>query len=204
MTSTLPVPGRRALAKARQRDAIVHAAMVLFRRQGFEATTIEQVAETAGVSRRTVFRYFATKDALVFPNAEARIARFEELLAPRAGESALEAVRRTCREVGLDFQRSRDELVLQAELVASSPVLVAAEQALDRRWEAALAASLAGKRPSAADARRARLQAGAIMGAFRAALREWFATAGQADLLALGVEALDLVTATGSMPGRSS
>ena len=44
--------------------------MELFDRQGYQATTIEQIAEKAGLSRRTFFRYFSSKDEIVFLSME--------------------------------------------------------------------------------------------------------------------------------------
>ena len=54
---------------ARQRETrtrIAEAALGLFVSHGFEETTIDQIADTAGVNRRTVFRHFATKEAILF------------------------------------------------------------------------------------------------------------------------------------------
>ena len=49
-------------------DAIYDAAIDLFARKGFDETTVEQIAESAGVSRRSFFRYFETKDDLLAIN----------------------------------------------------------------------------------------------------------------------------------------
>jgi len=57
--------GLRERKKARTRGAIQHHALRLFREQGYDATTIEQIAEAAEVSESTLFRYFPTKEDLV-------------------------------------------------------------------------------------------------------------------------------------------
>lgn len=54
--------GLRERARRAVRGEIVEAAMELFLTQGFEATTVEQIAQAAGISRRSYFRYFASKD----------------------------------------------------------------------------------------------------------------------------------------------
>lgn len=50
------------------RDAIYDAAIELFAKKGFDETTVEEVAEAAGISRRSFFRYFESKDDLLALN----------------------------------------------------------------------------------------------------------------------------------------
>jgi hypothetical protein len=63
-------PGLRERKRARTRQAIAAAALDLFDRQGFAQTTIQQVAEAADVSARTVSGYFPRKEDLAFPGEE--------------------------------------------------------------------------------------------------------------------------------------
>jgi len=55
----------REVARNAVRDQVVRAAWELFAENGFEATTVDQIAEAAGMSRRTFFRYFGGKDELI-------------------------------------------------------------------------------------------------------------------------------------------
>lgn len=64
MTGT-PAPGRREQHKARTRAAIRAAALDLISRQGYAATTVAQIADAAGVSHTTLFRYFETKEQVI-------------------------------------------------------------------------------------------------------------------------------------------
>jgi AcrR family transcriptional regulator len=58
--------GLRELKKARTREALLMHALRLFDHQGYDATTLDQVAAAAEVSPRTLYRYFPTKEDLVF------------------------------------------------------------------------------------------------------------------------------------------
>jgi AcrR family transcriptional regulator len=63
------------------RNAVVAAALDLFAAHGFEATSVEQIAQAAGVSRSTFFRQFGGKDDVVFADHDALLARIREHLA---------------------------------------------------------------------------------------------------------------------------
>lgn len=93
-----PAVGLRERKKARTRAAIQQEALRLFRAQGYEATTIEQIAEAAEVSPSTFFRYFPTKEDVALYDAldPLIIAAFE---AQPPEVSPIQALRRSMREV---------------------------------------------------------------------------------------------------------
>jgi len=78
---------------ASTRRRLVDAAMALFAEQGFDSTSIEDVAGRAGVGRTTFFRHFPTKEDVVFPDHEGLLRRVDARLATATattGRTALE------------------------------------------------------------------------------------------------------------------
>jgi len=73
------------------RDDVVAAALDLFARQGFEATSVDQIAQAAGISRSTFFRQFGGKDDVVFADHELLLDKLRTYLA-RPHENPWEAV----------------------------------------------------------------------------------------------------------------
>jgi AcrR family transcriptional regulator len=72
--------GKRAANRERIRGDLAAAAIRLFEEYGFDEVTVDEVAEAAGVSRRTLFRHFATKSDIVFADHPERIRRLEAYL----------------------------------------------------------------------------------------------------------------------------
>lgn len=82
----LPVPstaatgGKRAANRERVRSDLAGAAIDLFERRGFDRVTVDEIADAAGISRRTIFRHFPTKSDIVFADHPERIRRLGEFL----------------------------------------------------------------------------------------------------------------------------
>ncbi len=195
-----PTPTLRERKKARTREALIDAAQRLFAKQGYAATTVDDIAAEAEVSRRTFFRYFTNKESVVFPDNAERLAHFQALLGAAApGEAPFECVRRACLTIASDLMAGADAYAEQQRLVTTSHTLMAHELETDREWEAAIAvALLCGNtaKHEPADPRhehRARILAGAVMGAIRATLKHWREGECKANLIELGSAALDLL-----------
>ena len=109
--------GLRERKRERTRQAIAAAALELFARQGFHATTIPQIAEAADVSPRTVSGYFPAKEDLAFPEADERIAALEQRLRSREpGETTAEALRAWIPEVvDTEAEQYRRRAVIDAD-----------------------------------------------------------------------------------------
>jgi AcrR family transcriptional regulator len=86
-------PGKRETQRQETKARLQASALDLFHRDGFEATSVAQIAEAAGVTERTFFRYFPTKDAVLFQDYESRLGWFRAALAVRpVDESVLDSV----------------------------------------------------------------------------------------------------------------
>ncbi|GAA1577708.1 TetR family transcriptional regulator [Dactylosporangium maewongense] len=67
--------------QSRVRHDLTAAAVELFLRKGYDETTVDEIAEAAGVARRTFFRHFRTKEDVVFPDHDDCLKRVEQSLA---------------------------------------------------------------------------------------------------------------------------
>ena len=188
-----PPPSLRKQKKDATRRALLIAANRRFHLYGFEATTLDDVSQDVGISRRTFFRYFSDKESLAFPHREERLARFAELLgsAP-ASESPVGSLRRISHLFAKEYMQHRDSLLAQQRLIQTTPSLLARENEIDRDWELAMAQLFRQRGVGGTESElHSRVLAGAAIGVIRATMRHWFTSNAEADLARLGDEALD-------------
>lgn len=92
--------GLRERKKVQRRLALHEAAVALFDKHGYDATTVAQIAASAGVSPRTYFSYFPTKEAALFAPLEDAISQLEvDLATPRAEGDVLSFLRTRVTEM---------------------------------------------------------------------------------------------------------
>src|ERR1700685_1246805 len=85
----------------RTRKALINAAIDLFERQGYDGTTVADIAESADIGTRTFFSYFASKEELLFPDSDARVAAAVTAIANREpGDRPVDLLLRALRDVG--------------------------------------------------------------------------------------------------------
>jgi len=140
--------GLRERNRARTYAEIADAALDLFERQGYDATTVDQIATAAAVSPATFFRYFATKEDVLFADEERAAATLSERVAARTDRSttsvtalAEPVIAYAEATVGSD---SPNNLRLM-RLVMTTPSLAARSLRMRLRWERDLADQLAGE-----------------------------------------------------------
>lgn len=186
-------PTLRERNKARARSEIATAALRLFADRGFEGVTVDEIVAAAGVSRRTFFRYFETKeDALLADYPELNI-RLTETLDSRGREEPIEAVRAGLHRMA-DWYVERSEAVLERSRVIRDALHLAARNLeFLSQWERAIACTLAGPLGQDPSDLLPRTAAAAVVGAFRAGLTQWVRSSCAEDLHLLTDRALDLV-----------
>jgi AcrR family transcriptional regulator len=174
----------RARKKAATKQSIQEHALRLFVEKGYDATTVDEIADAAGVSHMTFFRYFPRKEAVVEYDEYDPL--LEELVAARPPhESPLTALHNAIR-AGLEkiLSADRDALLIRTRLVLRNPVLrsrnLIAQDTTRDLFARALARRAGLPEPDLA----ATVQASAALGAIAPAVMAWAEDDGE-DLIAL-------------------
>lgn len=171
----MPQPtGLRERNRRERRRRLEDVALELFERQGFEATTIEQIAGGAGLAPRTFFSYFATKDDLVLADYGDRLRRILGELDLRPDtEGPWEALRASFAAVATDYETEADAIRRRFTIMATSPSVAARSLQLQAGWEATLAARLRDRLASGPEDPLPHLLAATALAVMRAALVQW-------------------------------
>ncbi|MFF3749867.1 TetR/AcrR family transcriptional regulator [Streptomyces sp. NPDC002018] len=191
-----PPMGLRERKKLKTRIAIRRATYGLIAEQGYEATTIEQIAEAAEVSPSTVFRYFPTKEDIVLTD-EYDPVMASVLRSRPAGEAPLESIRAVLDETTRTVLASEyDELVQRTKLMVEVPAVRARMTETMSTTAKLLTEVLAERTGRDADDIETRIFVAAVLGALREITLYWGERGGSRDdLLALTHRALDSLAA---------
>jgi AcrR family transcriptional regulator len=196
--------GLREKKKQRLRDELIAASLVLFEKNGFDATTIDDMARAVGVSRRTFFRYFETKEDVVTAWFEKpRVGLAETLEARPLDEPPLESLRWAFAHVAGTYEAHRAEALVVERIVASTPSLRGHKLARLANHGTVLAEVFArrlGMDP--VDDLLPRWLGRVALAAGSSALETWVARGGKGSLRALIDEAMRLL-AMGAMPAQT-
>ncbi|MBG0850640.1 TetR family transcriptional regulator [Streptomyces spinoverrucosus] len=180
------------------RDALVAAAFQLFLERGYEQTTVDDIVALAGVGRRSFFRYFPSKEDVVFPDHERCLADMTAFLS--TGDADDEPVGRVCDAARLVLRMYAENPAFSVQryrLTKKVPGLRAYELSVVWRYERALAEYLRGRFAGRRDGTlRADVIAAAVVAAHNNALRSWLRSDGRGDATAAVDHALGLVQAT--------
>lgn len=166
-------------------DELTEAALQLMASKGFDAVTIDEIVSAAGVSKRTFFRYFASKeDVVVRFLADMGTGIRAELAARPVEEPPSIALRHAVRvplAVCADHSES-DRALRVVQLILRTPALLARFLEHQAQWRDDLAEELARRPgPEAESDLYPRLAAGMALNAFDAVLHRWSASGGAED-----------------------
>jgi AcrR family transcriptional regulator len=180
MAPSSPDPGRRS--REQRRAGIEQVALELFLTRGFDQVTVEDVCLAAGVAPATFYRYFGTKEEVVFAYREDFTAALRGALdaGARAGEAARLTV--VLEEFAAFLESQQDLLGIRDRIVVGHPRLMQRTLMIQRELEAVLAAGLAAMHGSAEPDADALLEAGVGLVVLRVAVRSW-RSAGEGSLL---------------------
>lgn len=165
--------GLRERKRQQTRQALISAAMRLFDQNGYEQTTVAEIASAAGVSTKTFFNYFATKDEVLFPHLSGRIdAALAIIEGHRPDEHMADVLTRAMEHMLADALTAEVDAGLAAvrlPMIMSVPAVQAAT--LHRYFvaETQLAEALHRAYPDALDLPTAAAVIGSVMGAAIAA-----------------------------------
>jgi AcrR family transcriptional regulator len=188
-----PATSLRERKKQRTRRTIQAQALRLFTENGFQATTIEEIAAAADVAPRTLFRYFPTKEEIVFwseyPPTLAGL-----VSARPADEPAVQALRHGIVD-GLTsfYDQDREQQLERLRLAFRTPALQPRMRQQQAHWAGELAGILAHRLGAHPDDLEIRAIAAAIAAAVWVATEHWQAQDGQGALSTLIDRALDTV-----------
>ncbi|HLT15365.1 MAG TPA: TetR family transcriptional regulator [Acidimicrobiales bacterium] len=195
MTTTGAVETRRDRKRRSTHEALLEAALDLFEERGFAATTIEDITERADVARRTFFRHFPSKEAVLFPDPT----DYEQRLAAALDE----------QPTPLTMSRVLDAFVAAAALQADEPhhrrraaIVTSSElQLAGTAWQAfvktrdTVAAKLADRTGLPVDDRRVQMAASIGLFAISQAYVAWAESDGAGDLAAHVADAVTTLKA---------
>jgi TetR/AcrR family transcriptional regulator, regulator of mycofactocin system len=170
---------------ASSRDAIERVALELFAVRGFDETTVDDIAAAAGIGRRTFFRYFRSKNDVVWGEFDAGLDRLRETLDATPDDVPWPAA---LRLAVVEFNRLDDEHVAvhrdRMELILHVPALQAYSTLMYARWRDVVSEFVARRTGEKPDAFTPRLVGHGALAAAVAAYEQWLAAPGS-DLAAL-------------------
>jgi AcrR family transcriptional regulator len=194
--------GLRERKKQKTRESIQRTALRLFEKQGYEETTIEQIAAAVEISPSTFFNYFPTKEDVVLFDAYDPMAIQMFLDRPK-DEPLNVGLRQVLEGLATAFERDEQLILARGRLFLDVPELRA------RIWDevertqvmiAQLLAQRTGRRP---DDFELRVTARILIGAIFEATLEWMRTNGRQGLVELANRALDVVESGARLSGQT-
>ena len=191
-------PTRRERKKLETRRALERAALRLFAEQGYEQTTVEEIAEAADVAVRTFFRYFSSKQDVLFGDVVTdRVSRLRAELARRPeDERPLDSIRTVMNLLDFSGPDEEEQVLARMDLMRHQPSMVTRYLEIINAMRLVVVEFVAAR--TGLDPRRDMyplLLAGACAASWETSLNLWAESGGRESLRALRNEAFDVLTA---------
>ncbi len=169
---------RRGRPPGTSRRELELIALRLFTDQGFEATTIEQIAARAGVSKRTFFRYFSSKADVLWSEFDREVEHIRAALASVPDSvPMMDAIRHAVVAANYYGPQDVSELRMRMNLIGAVPALVSSAALHYGAWEQAISDFAAGRLSQPAGSLYPLAVGRATLAACRAAYDRWSARA---------------------------
>lgn len=191
--ATLPT-GLRERKKQKTKEAIQRAALRLFQKQGYDETTIEQIAAAVEISPSTFFNYFPTKDDVVLYDIYDPMTISMFLDSPKA-ESLDVTIRRVMQGIGDVMERDKEMIFARAKLFLEVPELRGRMQDELERSNVLFGTLLAQRTGRSPDDFELRVTVRVLTSAIYEAVLEWWRGNGRETLFSVASRALDVVGA---------
>lgn len=166
-------PGRVG-KREESRRRVERVALSMFARHGFDAVTVEDVCAEARIAPATFYRYFGSKEGVIFGYEEGFLVAAAEIGAsvdPRL--PTVEQVSGVVRSCARFFEQQSDMLALRDDIVLVNEALLQRTFAVQRRFESRLAEALAGRRQEAEPSIGTLLDAAVCLAVLRLGVRAW-------------------------------
>lgn len=188
-----PAPSLRERKKQRIRADILESAAALFASQGYDGTTLEQIAAGAEVSVPTVLAYFPWKEHIAFAGEWEAVERLRAMIDdPDRTENTFSIWRTWVTDTATWTMQHRRKQLAFLRMEAKSEALVRARLTVLQEWEDLLAAGLAADRGTDAETDLpTRLTATMLAFGYRTVVRQWQASRGATDLVATANAVID-------------
>lgn len=168
----------------RTRQAIVDAAFALFAERGLAATTVDDIAERADVSPRTFFRYFPTKESVLFHDADSKVQAIRDRLAERpndepTSECLMAILRSLADELAGDPDRTQLICRLSAE---TNSLLSSSRRMMIDQFSAAIVETVSERNGTPVNDVALRAMAASVVACGATAIQCWIDDGGRGDV----------------------
>ena len=188
--------GRRERKKQQTREALEATAWRLFQRKGYDETTIEDITDAVDVSTRTFFRYFDSKEAVLFGDWRSNLDRITGLIVSRPPEEPpLKALYESAQQFIEFIEPNEPRLLMRNELARNSRKIGDYERnVINPEFERVVAEALAQRLGVDAESDpRPSIIAAVAVAAYNAARKMWVASGGERSMAELLGQAFEFI-----------